>query len=169
METFIYPGILRYTRVSDMTGEKVTTVKVSEETKQKLDEIKAFVGGTYDKAIRYLIEFYEAKKNEKPVVDAEALDRAAWYMLKLSFSVQALKEIVERGGNKAEIDRQVYRIRQICKQIYDRLGVKCDIVLEAVQEYLENRDVESKTYLNAAVKEVFKRILARFLGFEVKY
>ena len=152
-----------------MTGEKVTTIKVSEKTKERLEELKPIAGGTFDKVITFLLDFYEERKDAKPKVDADVVDKAAWYMLKLAFSVQALKELVDRNASKAEIDRQVYRIRQVCKQIYDRLGVRADEVLEAVNEFLECKDVESKTYLNASVKEVFKKILAKFLGFEIKY
>jgi hypothetical protein len=38
-------------------------IKVSEETKRKLDELKIHYRETYDDVVRRLIEFYEAHKS----------------------------------------------------------------------------------------------------------
>ncbi|MCD6198932.1 MAG: hypothetical protein J7K15_10240 [Deltaproteobacteria bacterium] len=152
-----------------MVANGYTTIKVSKKTHAQLETLKKELGMSFDQVVQFLIQFYMEHKNAKPQVDAKELDRAAWYMLKLAFSVQVLKQLVDEGRQNGEVERQLQRLKEICGQIEERLKVDADIVIDAAYEFLSYRDVESKTFLNSAVKEVYKRILARFLGFEVKY
>ena len=159
----------KYTRVRDVASNGYTTIKVSRKTHEKLMKLKQELGMSFDQLISFLVDFYYEQKNKKPEVDAKQLDRAAWYMLKLSFSVQTLKILIDEGRQNGEVQKQLERLKQVCEQISERLKVDTDIVIDAAYEFLSYKDVESKTFLNGAVKEVYKRILARFLGFEVKY
>jgi len=121
---------------------------------RKLAKTRAII-----EAINEAQEYAEIKAK----LNSSAFDKAFWYSMKLAFSVQALKDIVADGINGELLAAQMQRLREVCKQIADRIGVDCESLLSIAKQYADTRSKDDLILLNEATKEVAKEVFKKLI------
>ena len=94
--------------------------------------------------------------------DNDSCDRLAWYIAKLAFSAEALKDTcASRGTQHHECNAQLHRFVTTVKEVDERLGLAGQLVrlAEAAMDYAKNPSKEARMKLNEAVKVMIRRVL----------
>lgn len=89
-------------------------------------------------------------------------DRIAWYIAKLAFSAEALKDICNtKGSQHHECKAQLHRFVNTVKEVDERLGLAGQLVklAETAIEYAKQPSKDARVKLNEAVKVMIRRIL----------
>lgn len=127
-----------------------------------------------ERTIEYLKDLNKKTSNipediEEKVKEVHSvwLDRAGWYVVKLAFGVQALKDAIDYGLSPVVIDEKLARLAKVCKQIKERYGVETEILVDIAKQYAVEKDKESKIVLNDATKEIVKNIISKILSLNV--
>lgn len=100
-------------------------------------------------------------------VDSVMLDKAAWYVTKMLFSIQALKERVAHQAPESEIEKQLRRLSSVLEQINKRYGVETRTLMDVALQFVKERSREELIILNEAAKEVVKSIIVKLLALNV--
>lgn len=100
-------------------------------------------------------------------VDSVMLDKAAWYVTKMLFSIQALKERVTHQAPESEIEKQLRRLSSVLEQINKRYGVETRTLMDVALQFVKERSREELIILNEAAKEVVKSIIVKLLALNV--
>ena len=99
-----------------------------------------------------MLSFYQTNiKKGGRLENADQLDKIAYYILKLMYSVDVLK-IEPSEENLAWLSKTVNQLRE-------RLGVNCEEVLQPAKKYLQTKDRRTKGTLNMCVKECVKKLI----------
>ena len=108
-----------------------------------------------------------AEEKVKNAVDAIDLDKAAWYMAKIAFSIQTLKTLIENKAPQPEIDMQYRRVLKNLDQLRERYGINVNAIKDIVSQFVADPSKENKILVNEATKELFKSILLKILSLEL--
>ena len=108
-----------------------------------------------------------AEEKVRKEIDAVSLDKASWYITKLVFSVQALKDLVTGGAPRQEVEKQLDRLTRVLSQIRERYGVRTEMLRQIAVQFVTEPRRENMILLNEATKETVKSVFIKMLGFEV--
>ena len=164
-----------------MARSKYVNIKIRRETHEKLSSMLG-PGETFDQLLNRLTDRVDELERElyacneafkafslKREAEAIKLDKAAWYITKMIFSIQALKDLILLGRNGDEIKKQLLKLERVLNQIRTRYNVETSEVLEIAKQFVETKDKEDLILLNEATKEVVKGIIVVMLGVEIKH
>jgi len=115
------------------------------------------------KAIIAAIKEAQEYEGIKAKLNSSAFDKAFWYSMKLAFSVQALKDIVADGINSELLAAQMQRLKEVCKQIADRIGVDCENLVKVAEQFAASKSREDLILLNEMTKEVAKEVFKKLI------
>lgn len=160
----------KYLKIKAGTYEKLKSIMDPSETfdnainrllelQKKVEELEREIK-TYEEVLKEI-----QLKRETEVI---RLDKTAWYITKMIFSVQALKDLVLEGQNGDKVKRQLLRLERVLNQIKSRYNVETEELLEVAKQFVESKDKEDLILLNEATKEIVKSIIIVMLGVEVK-
>jgi len=114
--------------------------------------------GRTDMQPRELFEYFLQQQKKLQVKEYD-LDRVAWYIVKLCYTVQALKDNPSQG--------QQLRANGIIKQVEERLKVDLTELKEAIKKYTEAKTKENLLALNEALKKAIMKLITDALKAEV--
>ena len=92
----------------------------------------------------------------------DGCDRLAWYITKIAFSAEALKDICQvKGPQHHECRAQLHRFVETVREVDERLGLAGQLITlaEAAVEYASRPSKETRIKLNETVKTIVRRIL----------
>jgi len=136
------------------------------ELEEKVAELEQRVPIEVEQRVRERVASLAEEKVRKEV-DSIQLDKAAWYITKLVFSVQSLKDLVQINAPPYEIDKQLKRVEKVLMQIWERYRVETRTLYEVAKQYRVEPTRENLILLNEATKEVVKSIFVKMLSIEV--
>ena len=136
------------------------------ELEEKVAELERLVPLEVERRVQERVASLAEEKVRKEV-DSIQLDKAAWYITKLVFSIQALKDLVQRGAPHHDIDKQLKRLEKVLQQIKERYMVETRTLYEIARQFSVEPTRENLVLLNEATKEAVKSVFLRMLGLEV--
>jgi len=102
---------------------------------------------------------YFLQQQKRMQIKEQDLDRVAWYVVKLCYTVQAFKDNPKQG--------QLLRANGIIKQVEERLKVDLTDLKTAIKEYSETQSKEKLLALNEALKRAVMKLITDALKAEV--
>ena len=146
-----------------MARQKRIHVALTQPDHKILEKFARERGLAKTKAIVVAVSEAEELSRIKAKLNSSSFDKAFWYSVKLAFSVQALKDIVQDNVNGELLAAQMQRLSEVCKQIEARIGVSCESLLAIAKQYADTRSKDDLILLNEATKEVAKEIFKRLI------
>lgn len=128
------------------------TITLPESTYNEIREIARQRDKAVWQIVSEMVSFYRAQiKKGGRLGNADQLDKIAYYILKLMYSVDVFK-IEPNEENLAWLERTL-------RQIDERLGVKCYEVLQPAKKYLQTKSGRDRGTLNMCAKECVKKLI----------
>jgi len=138
---------------------KWKTVSLPDDVWRTICELSEKLGLPRWKVVARSAQFF-AFQLKKPKLKKElpAVDKVAWYAVKVAMSVGRLKENpTEENFNK---------LLETLSQVQDRMGVDASWVARAAKDFLDRKDADSSMELNAALKNLVVALLLAAVEYE---